>query len=153
MTTPDLNAQPGDPGADSYITLQESDAMAALIGLTAWLAADEEKKKAALRRAAMDIDTHRFHDAEAAVSGQARVFPRRRDGISIPAAVKWAALFQAEYLLSLGKYVPAFLEGPAGAPMKDARVGSALCTAAFRTLARLFSRSGRYCPPDYGWSA
>ena len=149
MATPDLIAEPGDPEADSYLTLDEAGKMAEMAGMHPWNAADEETRKAALRRAALDIDSHRFHDPEPYSAEQARVFPRMRDRGLIPPAVKWAAMFQAEFLLAAGLQDRGKWEGPAGAPGRGDRIGSPLCPLAFRTLAAFISKASGYGERGY----
>ena len=142
----DLIVTPGAADAESYVTVAEADTMAANAGLTGWTGKSDDEKKAALRRAAIEIDSHRFHDQVPWADGQARAFPRAKDLGVIPAAVQWTQVFQADFLAASAGYDASKWEGAKGAPMKDAGMGSPLCPLAFRTLARLISRAGGYSP-------
>ncbi len=104
-----LDTTVGGSAADSYVSLAEADGFGASdIGrfAQAWADAPIEKKEAALRRAAREIDAYvGIAPDEAYYYGvQARAFPRVRD-ISysthlpeIPSRVKFAQYLQAAYL-------------------------------------------------------
>jgi hypothetical protein len=143
-----LDATVFGSNTDSYVTLTEAGSIAAAAGLTSWAGKSEAERESALRRAADDIDVHRFHEQTRAVSTQARVFPRLKDDAAIPVIVKKAQVFQAEWIAVGGLYESdrKNWEGARAAPMKDAGVGSPLCPRALAMLAPLISRSGEYAP-------
>ena len=139
-----LNATPGHSQADSYLALATADSMAAAEGLTAWALQTEAQRETALRHAARDIDSLRFHDPSPWKTGQARVYPRAVDNGSIPSAVQWAQLYQAEWIAVAGESERKSWEGAGTGPLKDAHLGAALCGRAFALLAKLVARSGEY---------
>lgn len=137
-----LDSTPFGPNADTYITVAEADQAAADLGLSGWTEKTAEEKEAALRLAALDVDSHRFHDPELYSSQQARSFPRAKDGGVIPKTVKRSQMFQAHFLATSGSGDLKFWRGEEEGPMKDAGVGSPLCPRAYLQLARHISRAG-----------
>ena len=145
---PEIEATPGAPGADSYLSLADAEDLASRVSLGAWAGKSDAEKSAALRRATIDIDSHRFHSPEPMNAGQALAFPRSKDNGSIPGAVKWSAIFQADFILAGAGYDGGKWEGATAGANKRAGMGSPLCPAAFRTLSRFISQAGGYGPVE-----
>jgi hypothetical protein len=78
-----LNATPGAADANSYLTVDEADAIANERGLgraaSAWLSADDATKEKALIRASSEIDAYMVTTATRWASDQALLFPRYAD--------------------------------------------------------------------------
>jgi hypothetical protein len=164
-------ATAASPTANSYIDLATADSMAASAGLSRWAEATEDARNAALIRAAVDVDTHRFHhatpwnidplcgqidnmpvgllanadlDPSTYVRKQALIFPRRVDRGVIPNPIKWCQMFQAEFIATSGEYDRKQWEGANAAPLADSKVGSPLCPRALSMISRFISRAGAY---------
>lgn len=104
-----LDVTPGGVSADSYLSVEDADALAARdIGPEAekWLAAGTttEQKEAALRRATRDLDAYLRTGWRPFTVGQALLFPRAIDvaaaGAFIPSRLQRATYEQATYVLA-----------------------------------------------------
>jgi hypothetical protein len=80
-----LNADPGEPDSNSYLTVTDADALAEERGLgpaaEEWLAADDELKEKALLNATMDVEAYLgpVTTGQLWASDQALLFPRYSD--------------------------------------------------------------------------
>lgn len=139
-----LDATPGGTAADSYLELEEADALAESLGLSSWAEKADAEKEAALRAAALEIDAHRFHHGTPYAEGQARAFPREKDEGAIPEPVKVAAMYQAEWNAVTGEGDRKLWEGKKAGALKDSGNGSPLCPKALAQLSRFISRVGTF---------
>lgn len=139
-----LVATPGSTTANSYLNLDAADSMAVIVGLTGWASLTSEAKEAALIRATMDVDTHRFHSPVRYFMTQALSFPREKDLLVIPKPILWACFFQADYIATSGEYDQKKYEGAKGSPLPGAGTGSPLCPRAFAMVEKYISRVASY---------
>ena len=139
-----LDATVSGTAADSYLNLVEANTLAANYGLSVWSGKTDQEKEIALRRAALEIDSHRVHDPAPAKTGQSRLFPRSKDAGLIPEAVKHAAILQADWIATSGESDRKSWEGAKAGPVKDAGNGSPLCPRAFSIFARFIARTAEY---------
>jgi hypothetical protein len=107
VTTPSLVATPGDSAANSYLTLDQADVLAAEdLGpaSVSWLVASRNDRRAALKRATREIDAHLRTSGPARYSStQSLLYPRAVDvtaGVAtIPRWITGATYAQAKHLL------------------------------------------------------
>lgn len=83
-------------------------------------------------------------DPQIYVKTQALAFPRRIDRGVIPNPVKWAQLYQAEFIACSGEYDRKQWDGANAAPLTDSKIGSPLCPRALTMIAKFISRAGGY---------
>jgi len=139
-----LDATVSGTASDSYLTLSDANTLATSNGLSVWSGKTDGEKEVALRRASQEIDSHRVHDPAPGRTGQARLFPRSKDAGVIPAAVKLAVLYQADWIATSGESDRKQWEGAKAGPVKDAGGGSPLCPRAFAIFARFIARTAEY---------
>jgi len=139
-----LDATVAGSDADSYVTLTEAKAIATAVGLAGLSAKTDAEFDIALRRACLDVDSHRFHDQVPSVDTQALKFPREKDSDTIPRDVKWAQVLQADWIAVVGESDRKQWEGAKAGPLKNSGAGSPLCPRAFAVLRQYVSNVGTY---------
>lgn len=139
-----LDSTPYGVSAESYLSVADADLLAAGLGLTSWAAKTTQEKEIALRVGTKDIDLHRFHDPVRYQWNQALKFPRARDLGLIPREIKWALIYQAEWVAVAGETDRKQWDGAQAAPLGQTGNTSPLCPRAMNALAQFISRVGGY---------